>query len=65
MLLAEDEAGVLVMVGNEDQDADDHRDAEQVPADRDVVHQRQDPVGEDVHQRVEQQDDQEEQEGLG
>ena len=55
----------LVVVGHEDEQADDHRDAEHVPADRDVVEQRQDPVGEDVHQRVEDEDDQEQQPSLG
>ena len=46
--------GALVVVGHEDRAAPMiDRDAEQVPADRDVVEQRQEPVGEDVDQRVE------------
>ena len=58
--LAEDEAEALVVVGDEDQQPDDHRDAQHVPADRDVVEQGQDPVGEDVEDRVERRDQEEE-----
>ena len=59
--LAEDEAGALVVVRHEHQQADDDRDAEHVPADGDVVHQRQAAVGEDVHDRVEHEDQEEQQ----
>jgi hypothetical protein len=53
-----------MVVGHEDQQADDHRDSEHVPADGDVVHQREDPVGKDVDHRVEDEDEEEEQPGL-
>jgi hypothetical protein len=46
--LAEDEARALVVVGDEDEERDDDRDAEDVPADRDVVERRGGPVAEDV-----------------
>ena len=62
--LAEHEAEVLVIVGDEDQQPDDDRDPDQVPANGDVVRQRQDPVAEDVHHRVEDQDQEEEEPGL-
>src|SRR5205085_327062 len=63
-LVAEDEAGALVMVGDEDEESDDRHHAQHVPADRDVVEETEQLVGEDVHQRVERQDDHEQQERL-
>ena len=62
--LGEDEAQVLVAVRNEDQQPDHDRDAEQVPADRDVVHQLDEPIGEDVDDRVADQDQGEQDPGL-
>jgi hypothetical protein len=63
-LVAEDEAGVRVIVGHEDQEGDDHDDADHVPHDRDVVEERDERRREDVQDRVEGEDDQEEQERL-
>ena len=62
--VAEHEAGALVMARHEDHEPDDHQHAKHVPSDRDVVEDRQQPVGEDVHDRVADQDDQEQQPGL-
>ena len=62
--LGEDEIRALVVVRHDPEESDDHGDTEEVPTHRDVVHQRQEAVGEDVHHRVAEQDDQEEQELL-
>jgi hypothetical protein len=60
--VAEDEAGALVVVRHEDEDAEDHEHAEDVPADRDVVEQREERVGKDVDHRVQEENDQEQHE---
>ena len=53
-----------MVVGHDDEDAEDDRHPEDVPSDRDVVHQRQAAVGEDVHQRVEDHDQEEQEPGF-
>ena len=63
--MTEDEAGALVVVGDEYEQPDDDQDAKHMPPDRDVVDRRNQPVSEDVHQRVQNQDDHEQQELLG
>ncbi len=62
--LGEDEVEALMLVGDDDQDPDDHRDAEDVPADGDVVEHRDQRRREDVDQRVERQEQGVEDEGL-
>jgi hypothetical protein len=61
-LVAEHETGALMVVGDEDKDAENHQHAEYVPAHRDVVEQREQGVGEDVDDRVQEEDDQEQHE---
>src|ERR671925_368398 len=58
-LLGEDEVDVLVVAGYEREEGDDHGDTKHMPANRNVVEKCQKPVAEDVHQRVEQKDEDE------
>ena len=56
---------LCVVRGHDDQHDDDHRDADHVPAHRDGVEPCDELRGEDVHHRVEREDDHEQQERLG
>ena len=55
--LAEDEAKALVLIGDDYEERDDHRDADHVPPDRDVVDHRKQVGAEDVDDRGGDQDD--------
>jgi hypothetical protein len=63
-LVAEDEPGALVMVRDEGEDSDDREHAQHVPPDRDVVEEAQQTVGEDVHDGVEDENEEEQHEGV-
>src|SRR5439155_2107880 len=61
-LVSEHEARALMVVRDKDQYSEDDEHAEHVPAHRDVVEDRKERVGEDVDDRVEEEDDQEQHE---
>ena len=60
--LGEDEVDARVVVGHEDEDRDDHRDADHVPPDRDGVEQRDQGRRADVDQHVQREDQREQDE---